>query len=83
VLRTIRKSIKRNPVIVAALVAIVAQAIQHAIETNDWNVQTIGTYLLQLAMAYVAREFTVPHFEHQEEVQNAFKQGLERGYVGD
>lgn len=63
--RKIWSSVKRNPVINAAIVAIIGQAITQAIENGHYDVKTIATYALQLSLAYVAREFTVPVKEHE------------------
>lgn len=77
------KSIKRNPIINTVLVAIVAQAIVEAMEDGHYDLRTISTYALQLSLAYVAREFTVPHKEYKEEVkrvhQSSYLMGVQAG----
>lgn len=80
------KSIKRNPIINTVLVAIVAQAIVEAMEDGHYDLRTISTYALQLSLAYVAREFTVPHSDYKdlrkrnaEIATKAFAEGLFRG----
>lgn len=62
------KSIKRNPVINVAVMSILAQAISQAASEGKYDLKTISTYGLQLALAYVAREFVVPFSEHKKEV---------------
>lgn len=64
--KTIWKSIKRNPIIVVAVLTIGAQVVQHAIDSNVWDAKTLSIYAFQLAMAYVAREMVVPVKKHEE-----------------
>lgn len=76
VFRRLWVSVKRNPVINTVLVAIVAQAIVEAMEDGKYDLRTIATYVLQLSLAYVAREFVVPFKEHRKEVREAYMKGL-------
>lgn len=83
-LKAIWNSIKRNPVINVAIIGIIAQALQNAMDTNDWDVQHIGTYMLQLALAFVARQFTVPAKEYgnlKENHQDLLKNFLQEGRI--
>jgi hypothetical protein len=57
------RSIKRNPIILAALAIVGIQLIQ------DWNNLTTQDWfqsLFTMGVAYLAREFTVPLREHEE-----------------
>lgn len=76
VVRAMWNSVKRNPVINAAIVAIVGQVIVHAIENGEYDVKTLSVYALQLSLAFVAREFTVPYKEHEIEVKESYMRGL-------
>jgi hypothetical protein len=80
-MRTIWKSIKRNPIIVVTVLGVFAQAAQQAIDDGKFDVQTVGTYFLQIALGFVAREFTVPLRDHQKEVVKAFNDGVKVPYV--
>lgn len=84
------KSVKRNPVINVAVVTILAQVVQRAIDSGDYTWKTLSLYAFQFAMAYVAREFVVPYKEHlntmrdlNEDAHNrlakSYNQGLDRG----
>jgi hypothetical protein len=68
------RSVKRNPIINVAVLAIIAQAIVEAMEDGHYDLKTIATYALQLSLAYVAREFTVPAKEHEAEMQELTRQ---------
>lgn len=76
------KTIKRNPIINVAVIAIIAQAIVEAMGDGKYDLREIATYALQLSLAYVAREFTVPYEEHKKEVEKAFDDGLKVPYPG-
>lgn len=69
------KSVKRNPIINAALAAIVLQALQSATEDGKFSLGEVGGYLLQFGFAYVAREFTVPLRENRE-LKDKFSEAL-------
>lgn len=71
-MKTLAKSIKRNPVILAAVAIIVVQVIK------DWDHITTTDYfqyLFSLGVAYCAREFTVPLKDH-EELKNQVSQAI-------
>lgn len=69
-LRSFVASVKRNPVINAALTGIALEAINHAVATGDFKLKDIAFYAFQLGLAMVAREFVVPLSEHNEMVAN-------------
>lgn len=74
-MKPIIKSVKRNPIQNVAILVIVAMIGQkfvagEAIEGTDW-----GIYLLNFAMSYVAREFTMPLKEHEDTIDNLYRWG--------
>lgn len=64
--RSVWKSIKRNPVLLVAVITILAEAGQKALADGHFTFTVWMTYALQMAMAWVAREFVVPYSEHKE-----------------
>lgn len=68
-LSTIWKSIKRNPVINAFLIAVATQ-IAHDVIANEVDWTNIVGYLAMVCIAVAAREFTVPVKENKNLEEN-------------
>lgn len=86
-LKSLWKSIKRNPVITAALSAAVVQIIQDY-QAGVIDRAHISGYLVTLGIGIIARHFTVPVSTHKKFVNNrnedlvkAYDRGLIDGGV--
>lgn len=69
VVRNIWVSIKRNPVVIAFLVAVGSQAFQDW-QNNKIDVSHIWGYAVMLFISVAARQFTVPAKEHEDTVDS-------------
>jgi hypothetical protein len=65
-LRKLTKLIKSEPVLFIALLAVLAQAAQKAMDTGHFTFTVWITYAFQMFMALVARELVVPGTKHTE-----------------
>lgn len=59
-LRKFWKSVKREPVIFLAILTILAQAFEKAMDTGHFTLVVWMTYVLQMTMAVIARGLVVP-----------------------
>lgn len=91
-MRTIWKSIRRNPVINAFVLALAGQ-VAHDYLANQIDWTNIVGYFSLVFIGVAAREFTVPENEHDilrarleaalEMAKGDFARGVERGLSGD